>query len=106
MCCRYYTDMSPELRPYVEAVKSSRLGQIMVEKLGKPLVTYGEVFPSNMVPVIASDKNGKQSVFPMIWGFNVKGLYKPVVNARVETAREKKSFKEAWSTRRCIIPSS
>jgi len=106
MCCRYYTDLSPELRPYVEAAKASRLGRIMIEKLGKPLVTEGEVFPTNMVPVIATDKNGRQQVFPMVWGFNITGLNKPVVNARVETAYEKKSFKEAWYKRRCIIPAS
>ena len=106
MCCRYYMEMSPELRPYVEAATGSRLGKKMIDRLGKPLVTKGEVCPTDMVPVIAPNKEGERTVFPMIWGFNVTGLDKPVINARVETASEKKSFKEAWTGRRCVIPAS
>ena len=106
MCCRYYMEMSPELRPYVDAVRYSPLGLKMVEKLGKPLITKGEVCPTNMVPVIAPNKDGCKTIFPMIWGFTIKGLDQPVINARVETAGEKKSFKEAWASHRCIIPAS
>ena len=106
MCCRYYMEMSPELRPYVEAANTSRLGLKMVARLGKPLVTKGEVRPSDMVPVIAPNSSGQKAVYPMVWGFNVTGLDKPVINARVETAHEKKAFKEAWASHRCIIPAS
>ena len=106
MCCRYYMEMSPELRPYVQAANMSRLGLKMIARLGKPLVTKGEVRPCDMVPVIAPNSNGQRSVYPMVWGFNVTGLDKPVINARVETAHEKKAFKEAWTSHRCIIPAS
>ncbi|MBR4343497.1 MAG: SOS response-associated peptidase [Lachnospiraceae bacterium] len=106
MCCRYYMEMSPELRPYVEAAGHSQLGLTMIEKLGKPMIKKGEVCPTNMVPVIAPNKNGQKSVFPMVWGFNIKGLDQPVINARVETAGEKKSFKDSWASHRCVIPAS
>ena len=99
-------EMSPELRPIIEAAKRSSLGMRMVNLLGKPLKTEGEIFPTDMVPVIAPNQNGKRTVFPMVWGFSIQGLDKPVVNARVETANEKNSFKEAWKSHRCIVPAS
>ena len=106
MCCRYYMEMSPELKPYVDEAKRSPLSSKMINILGKPLKTEGEIFPTDMVPVIATSKSRRQTVFPMVWGFDVKGLDRPVVNARVETAGTKPSFKDAWLTRRCIIPAS
>ncbi len=106
MCCRYFMELSPELRPYIEAVSKSSLSSKLVSVLGKSLITNGEVFPSNIVPVIAPDKSGKQTVFPMVWGFNVKGINRPIVNARSETANLKQSFKDAWKSHRCVIPAS
>ena len=99
-------EMSPELKPYVNEAKNSALGKKMIVTLGKPLKTEGEIFPTEMVPVIATSKSRRQTVFPMVWGFNITGLDRPVVNARVETAKDKPSFKEAWLSRRCVIPAS
>ena len=106
MCCRYYMEMSPELKPYVDEARNSALGKKMIVTLGKPLKTEGEIFPTDMVPVIVTSKSRRQTVFLMVWGFDVKGLDRPVVNARVETAGTKPSFKDSWLTRRCIIPTS
>ena len=106
MCCRYYMEMSPELKPYVDEARNSALGKKMINLLGKPLKTEGEIFPTDMVPVIATSKSRRQTIFPMVWGFDITGLDSPVVNARVETAGTKTSFKDSWLTRRCIIPTS
>mgnify|MGYP002623877193 CR=1 FL=1 len=106
MCCRYYMEMSPELKPYVDEARNSALGKKMIVTLGKPLKTEGEIFPTDMAPVIATSKARHQAVFPMVWGFNIKGLDRPVVNARVETAKDKPSFKDAWLSRRYVIPAS
>lgn len=65
--------------------------------------TAGEMRPTDVVPVIASNRSGMQSVFPMRWGFAGKTL---LVNARVETAASKPTFQESWKTRRCIVPAS
>ena len=106
MCTRYYMEMSPELKPYVDEAKRSALGKSMIIVLGKPLKTEGEIRPTDMVPVIAPNKKRKAMVFPMVWGFDIKGLDRPVLNARVETAKDKASFRDAWKMRRCIIPAS
>ena len=106
MCTRYLMELSPELRPIIEAARHSSLTGKMVDQLGKALKTEGEVRPTDMVPVIAPDKKGIKQIYPMIWGFSLPGMDRPIVNARVETAPEKPSFKEGWKKRRCIIPAS
>lgn len=106
MCTRYYVELSPELRPYIEEANRSPLRARMVTKLGRPFKDHGEIRPSDMAAVIAPSKSGRKTAFPMIWGFKVPGIDHPIVNARVETAKEKASFTESWYRHRCIIPAS
>ena len=106
MCCRYYMEMSPELRPIIEEANRSTLKERIVNKLGRSLVIEGEVRPTNIVPVIAPNRSGARAVFPMVWGFSLPRSSSPMVNARVETASTKPTFKESWERRRCIIPAS
>ena len=82
MCCRYYMEMSPALRPIVEAAGKSRLYQENVERIAKPLKTEGEIFPGYLVPVLAQNKSGRKTVFPMIWGYQIQGISRLVPNAR------------------------
>ena len=106
MCCRYYMEMSPELRPIVEQVQRSKLYLSNIEKLPKPLTTEGEVFPDSLVPVIASNRSGQKTVFPMLWGYHFPGIARTVANARVETAPEKSVFRDGWAAHRCAVPAS
>ena len=106
MCCRYWMESSPELRPFVEAANRSPLRAKMVARLARPLKTAGEIRPTDMVPAVAPGKNGAPAVFPMIWGFSNPRTGAPLVNCRVETAAEKPLWKEAWRTHRCVIPAS
>ncbi len=103
MCCRYYMELSPELRPIVEEMNRSPLVRRFQETTA--VLTSGEIRPTNVVPVIASNRNGERAVFPMKWGFSVPG--RPLlINARAETAGEKVMFREAWKAHRCIVPAS
>jgi len=106
MCSRYYLELSPELRPIIEEAKRSSLARNMINSLGKAYKSEGEVRPTDMVPVIAPDPSGVKKVYPMIWGFSVPGIRQPLINARMETAKDKITFKESWSRRRCAIPAA
>ena len=101
MCCRYWADESPEIREIVEEMNKSPLVDKWQQTTG--ITTYGEVRPTNVVPVIASNRAGARAVFPMKWGFTGRTL---LMNARTETAPVKPTFKEAWASHRCIIPAS
>ena len=101
MCCRYWADESPEIREIVEEMNKSPFVDRWQQTTG--ITTYGEVRPTNVVPVIASNRAGARAVFPMKWGFTGRTL---LMNARTETAPVKPTFKEAWASHRCIIPAS
>lgn len=101
MCCRYWADESPEIREIVEEMNKSPLVEKWQRTTG--ITTYGEVRPTNVVPVIASNRAGARAVFPMKWGFTGRSL---LMNARTETAPDKATFKDAWISHRCIVPAS
>lgn len=95
---------NPELRELVKEMNRSRLAEQFRNGKTEALKAEGEIFPSAILPVMASSKAGNERIFPMKWGFSQRG--KTIINARVETAREKPTFREAWLRHRCIIPVS
>ena len=101
MCCRYWTEQSPELREIVEEMNRSAL----VGRWQKTtrVKAYGEIRPTDVVPVIAPNRAGTRAVYPMKWGYSGKSL---LMNARSETAAEKPTFREDWARHRCIVPAS
>jgi len=105
MCNRYYMELSPELRPYIEAANRSPVAVKFTQKTGHPMVTEGEVKPADTAPVIASSMNRTMAAYPMAFGFpSPSGSL--ILNARLETADQKPMFRESWMRRRCIIPAS
>ena len=105
MCGRVYmAPANPELRELVKEMNRSRLAERFRKRPEDMLTAEGEIFPSAVLPVLASSRTGEQHVFPMKWGFGGgKGL---LINARAETAAEKLTFREAWAKHRCAIPAS
>ena len=101
MGCRYLLEEAPELRPIVEAMNRSPLsGRIFPPEA---LRSSGEIRPSDVSPVIAPDRAGRRTVFPMRWGFRGKSL---VINARSESASSLPMFRDSWASRRCAVPVS
>ena len=92
----------------IDAALASKLASKFQIELSKPMITSGEVRPTDIAPVLAPNSKGKTTVYPMKWGFTitVDGKQKPVVNARIETAPTKSLFSEAWAKHRCIVPAS
>ncbi len=106
MCTRYYIEMNPELRPIIDRAKASGLGVKMMEQLGKPVKTSGEIRPADIAPVIAPNSSGHRAIYPMVWGYSIPGLNQPVVNARIESASKKEVWRDGWLSHRCVIPAS
>ena len=106
MCTRYFIDNTdPVLIPIIKEMEEAPLHQTFLKRQASPVISSGEIFPTNIVPVIAPDKHGKRAVYPMKWGYQLQNG-KPLVNARSETAAEKPTFREDWMRHRCIVPAS
>ena len=109
MCCRFYIeDRVDDFSGYFEQVSASPLTGRMAARLARPLKTAGEIFPTDMVPVVAADRKGAVRAFPMVWGFTAEqtGKRRLLINARAETAASTAAFREAWNAHRCIVPAS
>lgn len=102
MCGRYNftVEESEEVQEILEKVNAKFYGKE---------VKTGEIFPTNLVPILIEEGRGSSpKVSPIIsnWGFpkfNQKGV---IINARSETAFEKRTFRDSLLNRRCIIPST
>ncbi len=119
MCGRYNftVEQSEEIQEILEKVNAKFHGKE---------VKTGEIFPTNPVPILIGEDKGltspgsseglslgstsgvSQEVSPVIsnWGFpkfDQKGV---IINARSETAFEKRTFRDSLLNRRCIIPST
>lgn len=107
MCTRFHIKESdPVLMPILAEAAKSPLMARFHEKVASPFITSGEVRPTNLAAAIATTRSGEAAVFPMRWGFTIGGRSAPLVNARVETAAEKVSFRDSWKEHRCVIPAS
>ena len=105
MCGRVYmAPANPELRELVKEMNRSRLAGCFRKNDDEQLNAEGEICPSAVLPVLASNKAGERRVFPMKWGFSQRGRL--LINARAETAADKPTFRESWLKHRCVIPVS
>ena len=82
MCGRYYIDenMARELDEIIPGI-----GQSLWEQYG------GDIFPSQKAPVLL-EENGVLLERPMQWGFEGFRGKGSLINARAESALEKKTF--------------
>ena len=90
------------------AEESREIGKIIEEvqrKYGAFSIKVGEVFPTNQVAMLVGEENELRPR-PVIWGFpnfRNKGV---IINARSETAEEKRTFAESLKVRRCVVPTT
>ena len=68
-------------------------------------IRTGEIFPTNTVPILTAD-GSDLSPKPLVWGFPKYAGSGVFINARAETAEEKKTFRQSLFTSRCIVPST
>ena len=105
MCGRYWIepdDTSEQLKEII-----ATLNRRQAESETPKSIKTGEVFPTDIVPVMANSRSLKKTPFLMQWGFSGFGREKrPIINARSETAMERPMFREPLLERRCLIPAS
>lgn len=68
-------------------------------------IRTGEIFPTNAAPVLTADGTGLTPK-PLVWGFPKYTGSGVIINARAETAKEKKTFRQSLFASRCIVPST
>ncbi len=102
MCGRYYVDNEEE---------NIKVRAILAEltKRKPPMheqVRTGEIFPSQIAPVIVTDPELGITVRPMKWGFPRTGGGGLVINSRSEKTDITPMFQKAARERRCLVPAS
>ena len=105
MCGRFHMMTDEDVEEIQQIVQ-----EINRRFAGKPELAQmktGEIYPTNIVPVIANSKSFQPKPFLMQWGFSGFGEKKqPIINARCETAMERPMFRKPLMGRRCLIPAT
>ena len=91
---------------YVQTKKARDHARLLTlrEEMEAPRPETWNLAPSTLSLVVRAEQPGLTSVW-LSWGFqsSATATVKPI-NARVETAASKPLFREAWKTRRCVVP--
>lgn len=105
MCGRYAVFMEQdmiEIRQILQEINQKHAGSELHARM-----KIGEIFPSDIAPVILPSAEKPQGQADLIkWGFPAYGRSGFVINARSETAAEKNMFRKALAERRCLLPAS
>lgn len=100
MCGRYYI---------AQEDNDEEIARILAEMNrdlpGASQVRMGEIFPTQIAPVIVNTSPG-WTVKPMRWGFPCQWSNSPVINCRSEKADVTPMFSRAVRQGRCLIPMS
>ncbi|MSR32406.1 MAG: SOS response-associated peptidase [Gemmataceae bacterium] len=100
MCGRFALFSEPEeLAAYYQA------------ELGEKISLRYNIAPTQSAVALRHREGGKRALSLLHWGLvpswaKDAAMASRLINARVETAAEKPSFRAAWKKRRCIIPAS
>ncbi len=100
MCGRYWIDDGRESIEFTEIIEAVNR-RVAIE----PVKTSGEIFPADIVPVVASNRRMTPTAFAMQWGYALPDGRR-IINARSETAETKPMFADGMRQRRCAVPAT
>lgn len=98
MCARYFFTRSAD-DPILEAIN------IAMERNYPGQYKTGEIFPGDTAPAVV-ERQGRIVAVPAGFGFPGFEKNKLIINARSETAAEKKTFADSLRSRRVVLPAS
>ena len=101
MCGRYSVLTEDEIVEIREVIREVSL-RIASDEMG--LGAGGEVFPTDVAPVIMGGLRSEVSFENLRWGFKKWDGKGVIINARSETLEEKSLFKRLLVAGRCVVP--
>ncbi len=103
MCGRYYVDDSTarEIEKLVRQVDEN----LRRERSAKLILQAGDIHPTETAPILTMGDQGLCCRWQR-WGFPGFGHRQVIFNARSESAREKRMFRESVERRRIVIPAA
>jgi len=112
MCGRYAVfteEENEELREIINGINERYKND--ASKTGNTtelnLMKTGEIFPTNIAPVITGHLEDKRVVNLFKWGFpHYMKSSAVIINARCETLQEKPTFRKLLTNGRCLVPAS
>jgi len=104
MCGRYSVLTEDEIIEVRSIIQEISLRMVR-DDLENCEARSGEVRPTDKAPIIAKERNGVafESAKFGFKGFDGKGV---IINARSETMKDKRMFKELLDSGRCVVPAS
>ncbi|MBE7066367.1 MAG: SOS response-associated peptidase [Ruminococcaceae bacterium] len=100
MCGQYVTqeDDSAEMRAMYQAVRKA-YPDIDIRS--------GDIYPRYTVPLISRGQwTDTLLLGTAVWGFESKYSSEPIINARIETVRNKPTFRDCFIGGRCLVPAN
>ena len=106
MCGRYY--ISDDLEESIRRLLQEDFREDGLSALSAGSAAVRDICPSEKAAIITGSASGSSSLAcrEMTWGYPNpagKGL---LINARAETVRQKRMFRDGIAYRRCVIPAS
>lgn len=95
MCGRFFS----------EACGYDSREQVGMDGLSFSLLAVEQIYPTHLIQGL-SVQQGQLVLSSWEWGLSHPNLPRPVINARIETLADKPMFKQAYQSRRCVIPCS
>lgn len=97
MCGRYTLFTEEEYQDIRNIIREVQ------DKLGGGQLKTGEIYPTNLAPVLCGVRAEPETA---VWGFpNFRGKG-AIINARSETAAEKRLFRKPLAESRCVVPTT
>jgi len=101
MCGRYTLFTEQEQQELYNIIKEV---ERKLNSSGQKLKT-GEIYPTNLAPILVR-KNETVTPEAAVWGFPQFQKSGVIINARAETAPEKRMFAKPLSETRCVVPAA